>query len=262
MIKDFLKPSNTEEALQLKKDNKNAFYLGGGTKLNHGGENYGAEVFISLEALDLKRIEKADYKLKIGAMVTLQQLIDSTEVPEFLKQSALGETNRNIRNASTIGGVIAAGKSWSIPLTGLMAMEADVETAEDGVMPVDYYVKNNKENLILNIYIPDVKSALCQNSQRTTVNSRPEVCAAVSVNKSGNAISKAVFVIGGLADSPIRLSAVEDKFLNGSLENADAVQDAVMDVIVEYTEKRENGAYLNYISGVMVADCVGRCMRS
>ena len=261
MIKDFLKPSNTKEALQMKKDNKNSFYLGGGTKLNHGGENFGAEMYISLEALELKGINKENNKVKIGSMETLQKMIDSPIVPDFLKQSALGESNRNIRNASTIGGAIGAAKSWSTLLTGLMALESEVETAEDGLISVNDYVKDKKSSLILNVLIPEIHSAMYQNNQRKTANSRPEVCAAVSVGKSGNALNKAVFVIGGLADRPIRLTEVENKFLEGTLDNADAVQDAVMDVIVQYTEKRENGTYLNYISGVMVADCVGRCMK-
>ncbi len=57
------------------------------------------------------------------------------------------------------------------------------------------------------------------------------------------------------------MTSVEENLLDGALDNADAVQDAVMDVIIKYTENLKNGTYLNYISGVMVADCVGRCMR-
>lgn len=261
MIKKFLNPSSTEEAREMKKENKNSYYLGGGTKLNNGGENLKADVYISLEGLKLTGIEKMSAKIKIGAMETLQNLIDSPIIPQFLKASALGESNRNIRNASTIGGEIAAAKSWSTTVAGLMAMEAEVETADEGILSVDDYIKNGKDSLIQNIYLPERTSSMYRNDQRVTANSRPEITAAASIEKSSGSISKAVLVLGGLADRPVRLYRVENQLMDGSLKNADAVQDAVMDEIVQYTEKREKGTYLNYISGVMAADCVGRCMR-
>ncbi|MBI9097933.1 MAG: FAD binding domain-containing protein [Spirochaetaceae bacterium] len=261
MIKDFLKPSSTDEALKMKKENKNSLYLGGGTKLNNGGKNYKADVYISLEDLQLNGIGKMGDKIKIGSMETLQNIIDSPFIHEFLKTSALGESNRNIRNISTIGGEIAASESWSTTLAGLMAMEAEVETAEEGIFSVDEYVKKGKDSLILNIYLPEITSTLYRNDQRVTANSRPEVTVAVSIGKSGETIEKAVLVLGGVAKTPVRLMPIEEMLLKGELKSADAVQDAVMDEIVQYTENREKGTYLNYISGVLVADCVGRCMR-
>lgn len=261
MIKDFLKPLNIAEALKMKKEFKNSYYLGGGTKLNKGGENFGAEVFISLENLNLKGIIKVGDKVKVGAAETLQHLIDSSVIPQFLKDSSQGETNRNIRNASTLGGIIASGKTWSTVLTGLMALEGEIETADDGVITVSDYVEKGLNSLILSVSIPTVNSALYQNNQRKTANSNPEITVAVSISKSGTALSKAVVVLGGVGSTPIRLRDVEKKLLNGSIKNADAVQDSVMDMIVQYTEKKENGVYLNYLSSVMVADCVGRCMK-
>lgn len=262
MIKEFYKPSTTEEALKLKKEQSRAFYLGGGTKLNNRGEDCGAEAFISLENMNLKGILKVGDTLKIGAVETLQKLIDAPEIPEFLKTAALGESNRNVRNASTIGGVIASGKSWSTVLVALMAMDAHVETAEDGIISVCDYVKDKKESLILSVLLGESAAKMFQNNQRKTANSKPEIVMAASVVKKGNAVQKAILVLGGLTDSPIRLTSIESKLKDGTLADADSVQDAVMDLIVEYTEKKENGSYLNYISGVMAADCVGRCMRS
>jgi probable selenate reductase FAD-binding subunit len=262
MINEFFKPTNSEDALKLKKENKNSFYLGGGTKLNKGGESFGAEVFISLENLGLKGIFKVGDKVKIGASETLQHLIDSSVVPQFLRESVQGETNRNIRNASTIAGVIASGKTWSTVLAGLMALEAEVETADGGVIAVSDYVEKGMSALILSVSVPYGNTAVYQNNQRKTSNSNPEITVAVSISKSGETLSKAVVVLGGVAEVPIRLSDIEKKLLDGSLTNADAVQDSVMDLIVQYTEKKEKGEYLNYLCSVMVADCVGRCMKA
>ncbi len=261
MIKEFLKPSNVKEALKMKKEMNDSFYLGGGTKLNNSGENYSADILISLENLNLKGIVKMGEKVKIGSGESLQDLLDSSDVPQFLKDSISGESNRNIRNASTLGGQIAAAKSYSTTLAGLMAMDAEIETADEGILNINDYVKNDMNDLILNVFIPQVKSKMYRNDQRVTANSRPEITAAVSIGKSGDSVSKAIIVLGGLEKHPIRLISIEKKLLDGSLTNADAVQDAVQDEILKNTEKMEKGTYLNYISGVMVADCVGRCMR-
>ena len=98
-------------------------------------------------------------------------------------------------------------------------------------------------------------------SARKTENSKPEIVCAVSLKKSGKEISDTVLVLGGISETPLRLKLTENKLSEGSLANADAVQDSVMDEIVKYTEKKDQGAYLNYISGVMAAGCVGRCMK-
>lgn len=261
MIKEFFKPANVEEALKLKKEQSHSFYLGGGTKLNNSGEDYKAEAFISLENMNLKGILKTGDKMKVGAVETLQCLIDSPEISDFLKTAASGESNRNIRNASTIGGVIASGKSWSTVLIALMAMDADVETAEEGILSICDYVKNRKDSLILSVLLPLKEAGMHQNIQRKTANSRPELVVASLIEKSGDEVKKAVLVLGGISDIPMRLESVEKKIKSGELDNADAVQDVVMDEIVQYTEKCENGTYLNYLSGVMAADCVGRCMK-
>ena len=100
-----------------------------------------------------------------------------------------------------------------------------------------------------------------QNNQRKTANSRPEIVLAASIEKSGDSVTGAVIALGGVSKHPVRLSSTEKKLIDGSITNADDVQDSVMDEIVQYTEKSENGTYLNYLSGVMAADCVGHCMR-
>jgi len=262
MINDFHKPSSAEEAVKIKREKGHSFYLGGGTKLNNGGEINKAESYISLENIGLKGIIKTGDKIKVGALETLQKLIDSPAIPEFIKAGALGESNRNIRNASTVGGTIASGKSYSTVLASLIAVDAEVETAEEGMLSVNEYVKSGMNSLILAVYLPVSDVKLYQNNQRKTANSRPEIIVAASVEKSSDSVSRAILVLGGISDRPIRLEKVENKLIDGSLKDADSVQDAVMDEIISLTEKKENGVYLNYISGVMAADCVGRCMRS
>jgi len=261
MIKDYFKPSSLEEALDYKKKNPGAFYLGGGTKLNKTGEDFYAESYISLENLDLDGISLEGGVLKIGSMVTLQKLMDSEDVPLFLKESAAGESNRNIRNASTVGGEIAYCHSSSTVVTGLLALEAEVETAEGATKTLEQYISGKREELIKGIVLPSSKAVLVQRDKRVTSNCRPELSVAVSILKDKEKVQKAVLVMGGIGEIPVRLKNVEKRLIDGSLASADSVQDAVQDELVPFTEKHERGTYLNYIGGVLAADTVGRAMR-
>ncbi|MBB6479499.1 FAD binding domain-containing protein [Spirochaeta isovalerica] len=261
MIKDFFKPSSIAEALEMKDKNPGAFFLGGGTKLNKGGENFNAAAYISLEHLGLDSIELENNALKIGAMVTLQKLMDSEDVPQFLKDCAAGESNRNLRNASTVGGEIGYCMSSSNFVAGLLAMEAEVETDGKGKKTLEEYISGNRDDLITAVILPSSKAVLMQKDQRSTANSKPELTVTASVLKEGGKVAKAVVVIGGVAEKPMRLKKVEARLVDGSLASADAVQDAVQDELVPYTEKRERGTYLNYIGAVLTADCVGKAMR-
>jgi putative selenate reductase FAD-binding subunit len=261
MIKDFFKPSSIAEALEMKDKNSNAYFLGGGTKLNKSGEDFNAESYISLEKLGLGEISLEGGILKIGAAVSVQKLMDSDEVPRFLKDCAGGEANRNLRNASTIGGEIAYCHSSSPLVAGLLAMDVEVDTGRSGKQLLEDYIGGSREDLITQILIPSSKARFIQKDQRSTANSRPELTVAVSVLKEGDAIKKVILVLGGIDEIPMRLKEVEKGLVDGSLSSADAVQDAVQDVLVPFTEKRERGTYLNYIGGVLAADCVGRAIK-
>lgn len=261
MINEYLKPSSVNEAVELKKNTAKSFYLGGGTKLNKSSEQFDAEAFISLEKLGLNKIVLKEGALHIGSAVTVQKMIDSADVPQFLKDSALGEANRNLRNASTIGGEVAFAHPSSTLVTGLVAMDAAVETAESGAISLYDYIRGNRKDLILQIILKSSQASLFQNDQRVTANSRPELTVASSILKDNGKVSSAIVVMGGLDSTPIRLEEVEKKLKEGALANADAVQDAVQDAIIPMTKDRDRGTYLNYIGGVLAADCVGRCMK-
>ena len=65
---------------------------------------YEIEKIIGIEQLKLNEISKTRSELSIGAGVTIQELIDSPEIPDQLTTAAMHFVNRNIRNIATIGG--------------------------------------------------------------------------------------------------------------------------------------------------------------
>ncbi|MCR5732821.1 MAG: FAD binding domain-containing protein [Sphaerochaetaceae bacterium] len=116
-------PKTPLEAVMLKKEKEDALYLAGGTedlRLNGPmGEN---TELIDINGLVPSTIEKGeDGKLKIGALVTLQELVESDLVPEYLKSACRFCASFEKRNAATIGGNVGARRDDSYLIAALAA---------------------------------------------------------------------------------------------------------------------------------------------
>ncbi|MDA3833664.1 MAG: FAD binding domain-containing protein, partial [Spirochaetales bacterium] len=133
MIEEILRFNSLKELLKTRKDNKkNSLFLAGGTEINRlNGTGSGAKFLgMSLEGLGLNRIEKKDNGVHIGAMVTLQQLIDDPRIPEYLKVAAGFAGSRTLRNMATLGGNVGALRDDSYLVPTLIAAKARLITAE------------------------------------------------------------------------------------------------------------------------------------
>jgi len=102
--------------------------LAGGTVLNADREPPAIEV-VDLQALGLDGIVADGQRLRIGAMVTLDQLADDEATPAWLAELASAELPSTLRTAATVGGTIAAGGGESVLLAGLLAAGAELELA-------------------------------------------------------------------------------------------------------------------------------------
>ena len=127
MIRTYARPATLQEALDLLAD-PNAAVLAGGTDLN--GDAAGAPaIAVDLQDLDLADLRADGSKLRIGAMATLQALVDATDAPALLRELAHWEAPNTIRNAATIGGTIGSSDPESELLAGLLLFEAIVTLA-------------------------------------------------------------------------------------------------------------------------------------
>jgi CO/xanthine dehydrogenase FAD-binding subunit len=110
-----------------------AVVLAGGTRLNAGSSAEAVEV-VDLQALHLDgiRAEPGDV-LRIGAMVTLQQLVDSTDVPGLVREAARREQPSTLRAQGTVGGCLATGDAESELVAALLVHEAVVQVATGDV---------------------------------------------------------------------------------------------------------------------------------
>ena len=100
-------------------------FLAGGTEINRLGSLVHAEGLISLKhCKELKQIEKNGGEVRIGSMCTFQDVLESEEVPGWLKEAAAYMGSRTKRNMATIGGNIALLRSDSYIVPALLAADS------------------------------------------------------------------------------------------------------------------------------------------
>jgi CO/xanthine dehydrogenase FAD-binding subunit len=113
MIIEYYRPENKEEAVTLlSRKSPKTYPLGGGTNISQmrSGEDIAV---VDLQSLGMRELVIIDGTLRIGANITLQHLLESGLIPQPLKDSIAFECNFNLRQAATVGGVVASvsGKS-------------------------------------------------------------------------------------------------------------------------------------------------------
>ena len=258
MIKEVFKPDSLEEAVKLK--DSDVYYLSGGTQINWTPAQDERKVkgkpqiekVILLSGLLSSDIKKEGLSLFIGAGATLQELIDAPAVPEALKKAAGYIASRNIRNMATLGGNIAANRADSYVIPCLIALKADVETEDEGIICVEKYVREEKKSLIKQIILPEVEGVCVIDVALKSSGSYPSVTTAVRVSPK-----EVVVAIGCVSDHVLRLKNLESGILNGSL-TGDNLAAAVAEEINPKSDLQGSAAYKKYISGSMIAHSVER----
>ena len=143
-----------------------AVFVAGGTEVNRLGSDIAekAETLISLKKCSgLSDIREDAGYLTIGSMCTFQQLIESGQVPEWLREAARFMASRTKRNMATIGGNIAALRDDSYLIPTLRAagavlglLGADGSTERIGIQ--EYTEGGCEGMLITDITVPkDIK---------------------------------------------------------------------------------------------------------
>lgn len=131
MIIEYHRPHNLNEALALlARKVPTTKPLAGGTIISHRCKENIAVV--DLQALGLKKISSNAKFVSIGAMVTLQEIVENPKIPQELCNIAQLETSRNLRNMGTLGGCIVTGDGRSMINAALLCLDAVVITEPGG----------------------------------------------------------------------------------------------------------------------------------
>ncbi|WP_187170588.1 FAD binding domain-containing protein [Salidesulfovibrio onnuriiensis] len=256
MIQEFHRPESVEEAVAIRKEKgTGACFLAGGFFLNSPESKGVCGCAISLEKVGMAEIGIGKDDVLIGACATLQQVADNRDLPQVLRQAAGFQRARHFRTQITVGGDIASRRADSFTAAALMAMNATVQTAENGDMSVSDYVLNGCDDLIISVTVPRDNHRCCGLSRQTRTERGPVLMnAAVGLSKDGDAAP--VVVVSGLGLGLTRLPAVEALLPNADLE---ALEKAAAEAARPEEHWIGSVEFRKHLCGVAVADCAKAC---
>jgi CO/xanthine dehydrogenase FAD-binding subunit len=250
MITAYHRPKTLDEALALLAQ-PNRTPLGGGTLLSKPTTD--AVEVVDLQSLDLGTVQEQGNSLKIGATVTLQQLLESNSCPDELKTPIKLEAPLNLRNAATIAGTLVSCDGRSPFVTVLLALDAKLEQAklENSKIESQIYnigdflpLRNSQGSLITSITIPlNVKLAFDYVSR--TPADKPIVCAALVRWNSG----RTRLALGGYGKSPLLA-------MDGT--EAEGIETAARNAFYEATDEYASVEYRMDVAATLAKRCLER----
>lgn len=278
---EYQRPTTIAEACELKLEHgASARFLAGGTDLilnwRRGAVDFKNCIDLTFVP-DLKRIDRTDTELRIGALATLASIEAAGQNGNGL-EGVLGRVARQmctpqIRTLATIGGNLCnASPAADLPVL-LMALDAEVDIAgasgEREVPLTDFFLGVNQTVLKddemvtrIRIPVPSPKSA-CAYERATRI--------VVDCNQTNAAVALSLDTVGRVADARISLGAVApvpmrakaaEKMLVGMDAN-NAKRDMITQVSVQaaaetrpITDLRASADYRKEISRVLVQRCI------
>lgn len=251
MIEKYLKPESITHAMTLKTQyGAQAVYFGGGSKLNATPTKTDKTVAIALSEIGKKDIIRDGKEVRIGAMMKLQSLLESADIPPVLQQAIGFIYSRNIRNQATLGGEIAALQEESALLPALLVLQAKLLLGDGNVISLEDYLDTDHSVLIDMVIIPDISLMCATHRVCRSAAGLAVLTAAVSIDSAG----KKLIALDGVLPKPARLSEIENL-----AAECETLEKAVAAAVKPKADIRGSVEYKRYISGVVVADLLTAC---
>ena len=239
MVKQLIIAKTAEEAVALK--GQRSAFLAGGTEINRLGSSCEASRLIgvgrvpTLDGIDeYTDAENGIRYIRIGAMSTFQDIVDSPLVPAYLKEACRFMGSRTKRNMATIGGNIALRRTDSYLYATLLACHARLDLmCKDGAVIrkcTKAYLEDFKayaDMLIVSVLVP-VDAVVFSKRYANTVQSHAVLTVSV-----------------GLAEGKMRYAvAAKDTYLGLLPENELVFKDDIYG----------SAEYKKYLLSVTIAD--------
>ncbi|MDY5612426.1 FAD binding domain-containing protein [Dysosmobacter sp.] len=187
-IKTYVRPQTLEAAWQLCQK-KGSVVLGGMLWLKMQDRAVGTA--IDLQDLGLDRIKETKDSYSIGAMVTLRNLETHVGL-NVLTHGAMADSVKHIvgvqfRNVATVGGSIWGRFGFSDVLTLFMAIGAQVELYQGGVMTVEEFAARprTERDLLVRVIVPKKPMKAVYLSQRNSATDFPVLTCALCERDGG-----------------------------------------------------------------------------
>ena len=206
-LQGYHRPKSVQEAVALlTRPQLETAVLAGGTYLTAQLTGDIDEV-VDLQEAGLGHIHLEGRRARIGAMARLAEIAGQPELGDLLPAAAQRELPNTLRNAATIGGIIA-GRDWeSELLTTLLVVDAIVSLAGpsgEREQPLMDYLQqpHPAATLITAVTISADGHGAAARTGRTPAD-KPIVCAVARVGHSG----MLHLALSGVAATPVRVAA-------------------------------------------------------
>ncbi len=260
MVIAFHQPTTLDEAARLGAElGPGAWFLGGGTILNSIAPPAGErQHLVSLARLGLDSVEVVGSELRIGAAMTLQQMVEAA-VSEPVRRACLLVNNRTIRNQATLGGHVAAAQRQSALLPMLVALDARLDVhgpAGPTTVPLASWLAGERRDLIAAVRVPAAPRRAATAEHRRSANDHALLTVAAALELADGSVRAPALVVGGLMPLPQRLAAVEERLAGRPLPAREELERMVTDAVAASELPRASAAFQRYLAGVLVAACL------
>ncbi len=178
---------------------------------------------VDITRLGLNQIEISADAVRIGATVSLAELVAAAQIPatagEVLRKVARGIASAPLRNMITVGGGIAHIVYWADMPVALLALDATVEVQrakEKPVqIPIDFCLRDGKKTwdggLITSVRVPLDSDKISFGYERftRTASDYAFASACVTLRNVGGVAKRVRVVLGAVQGRPSRLASVE-----------------------------------------------------
>jgi aerobic-type carbon monoxide dehydrogenase small subunit (CoxS/CutS family)/CO/xanthine dehydrogenase FAD-binding subunit len=237
-IRSYHRPGRIDEALDLAA--RGAVVLAGGTRLL--GSPLQVPNVLDLAALDLSELTIDDGDLRVGAMVTLQELLDSGQAAEatagLLPEACrLRSVSWMIRGMASIGGESVGADPDSEMAAALLALNAVFTVRRpdgDLEVPALRFLRDPSPDLqgggiVTSVVVPGAPDGAALERVAVLPSAPPLVAVAVTLSFAGDLCARARIAVTGLEARPARVLEAEAR-IEGTHLDETAVEKAVKQV--------------------------------
>jgi carbon-monoxide dehydrogenase medium subunit len=237
-IPEYTAPATLDDALGIKKERgAEARVIAGGTDLilRMRDKVFSPSVLIDLRRLSLDGIALSDNEMRLGAFVSLSQVLESAEIEKLFPALAAGcreFAGPPIRNRATLGGNIVNASPAADLVPPLIAYDANIVLSSSGgerVLPlVEFFVGPGEsviepDEILTEIRLPLMPASSAATfiklgQRRSMAISQVNLTTRLSIDESG-AVSEARIVLGSVAPVPMRAIAAEQVLLGQELSD-------------------------------------------
>ena len=215
-LTEILRPTSLPEAVRLlRRPNVKTAVLAGGTTLVPQAR-HDVQSLVDLRNLHLSYIKREGNALRIGATTTLQDVVQSPDVPPALAQAAHTSAPINVRNMATLGGALASsGFAAPLPVV-LLVLDAAlvIYSPEARQSPIAAFLAYRDKllrdgALIAEVGIPLTGAHVAFEKVARTPSDAPIVCVAARFRLDGGMARDVRVAVGGVGPTPGRLARAE-----------------------------------------------------